>query len=62
MAEVTEGPVPSEAFERYPGQWVALRDGVVIAAAHDLAALEEDERVQPSDALFAVPEPHTLRF
>ncbi len=62
VAEFSQSPVPSEAFERFPGKWVAIRGGDVVAAADTLQALTADERVEDSDIRFRVPEPDAHFF
>jgi hypothetical protein len=57
VAEISPQPVPAEAFERFPGRWVAMHDGEIIADATTIEELETDERVTPEDMLFRVPEP-----
>jgi hypothetical protein len=56
VAEISGPPVPSDAFDRFPGQWVAVRDGEIIADASTLEELEADSRVTEADACFRVPE------
>jgi hypothetical protein len=58
-ATVSKPPVPQEAFERFPGRWVALRDGKVVADAETKEKLRGDDRVELTDALFRVPETAT---
>jgi hypothetical protein len=53
---VSLAPVPSEAFEDHRGQWVAVREGVLVAAASDCEGLLSDPRVAGDDTLFHVPE------
>ena len=53
--EVARSPLP-EGVERYAGQWVALRNGEVIAAADDLNDLIGREDVLSSDVFYRVPE------
>jgi len=55
--EISPPPVPVGVFERFPGRWVALRDGDVVANARTLEELEADERATAADTLFRVPEP-----
>jgi hypothetical protein len=57
VVEISPPPVPAEAFERFPGCWVAIRDGDIVADAHLLEDLEADTRVEITDTLFRVPEP-----
>jgi hypothetical protein len=57
VIEISPPPVPAEAFERFPGRWVAIRDGTIVAHAHDLEDLEADDDVAITDVLFQVPEP-----
>lgn len=52
-------PVPQEAFERFPGRWIALRAGEIVADADTREELQHDERVESTDALYRVPEPST---
>jgi hypothetical protein len=56
---VSKPPVPEEAFELYPGRWVALRCGEVVAVAETREKLQKDERVESSDILFKVPDAST---
>lgn len=58
-AEVSKSPVPQEAFERFPGRWIALRDGGIVADAATDNELRQDERVESTDALFRVPDAST---
>ena len=57
VVEISPPPVPADAFERFPGLWVAIRDGSIVAHAHDLDDLEADDDVAITDTLFQVPEP-----
>lgn len=57
VVEISPPPVPAEAFERFPGRWVALRDGDTVADARTIEELEANERVATTDTLFRVPEP-----
>ena len=50
-----ERVMPKEDLTPYAGQWVALRDGHVVAAELDPIALREREDVLPSDDLMPVP-------
>lgn len=59
IAEVSKSPVPQEAFDRFPGRWIALRDGEIVADAATDDELRQDDRVQSTDALFRVPEAAT---
>jgi hypothetical protein len=43
----------------YAGQWVALRDGEVVASDLDAVALRYRPEVLPTDALLPVPDPGT---
>jgi uncharacterized protein DUF5678 len=57
VVEISPPPVPAEAFERFPGRWVAIRDGDVVADGRLLEDLEADQRVEITDTVFRVPEP-----
>jgi hypothetical protein len=58
MPGTVEQPALSlEALGQYAGQWVALRDGQVVAAAETLEELRENPGVRRDDAVFVVPEP-----
>jgi hypothetical protein len=56
-AQLAQPPVPSEAFEQYPGRWVAIRGDEIVAVADDVEVLRADPKVRGEDALFLVPEP-----
>jgi hypothetical protein len=57
VVDISPPSVPIEAFDRFPGRWVALRDGVIIADARTLEELESDDRTESTDTVFRVPEP-----
>ncbi len=57
VAQLSQSPVPSEAFERFPGKWIAIRSGEIVAAADTLELLTADEQVRDTDIRFRVPEP-----
>ena len=60
---VAQAPLPTEAFEKYAGQWVAIRDGKVVAASEDFDSLVQDERVdKEADILCHVPRSSTYFF
>ncbi len=60
---VSNPPVPEEAFERYAGQWVAVRAGrEIVAAAETLEELRENPAIVETDAFFHVPESGSLFF
>ena len=44
-------------LEPYDGQWVAVRDGRVVAHADDEPALRADPEVQDGDDVYPVGEP-----
>jgi hypothetical protein len=56
VAEISEPPVPSDVFDRFPGRWVAVRQGEAVADAPSLEELEANGRVNESDTCFRVPE------
>jgi hypothetical protein len=56
VVEISEAPVPAEAFELFPGRWVAIDDGHIVADAATLEELDADERVGAADTRFRVPE------
>jgi hypothetical protein len=53
----TERALPEDDLEHYGGQWVALRDGTLVAHAPDLEALQADPAVLPTDDVFPVGDP-----
>ena len=56
MTDVTiDHVVYPEDWETYRGQWVAIRDHEIVAAAEDLGDLYADERVKPGDGVWRVP-------
>jgi len=56
VVEISQPPVPAEVFDRFPGRWVAVDDGEVVADAATLEELEADERVGLDHTRFRVPE------
>jgi len=56
---VSEPPIPAEAFEKHPGQWVAIRHGQIIAAADSIEGLGQNDAVESTDTVFLVPDPST---
>ncbi len=47
--------MPREDLRPYAGQWVALRDGHVVACDIDAVALRNNEAVSETDTLIPVP-------
>ena len=47
--------MPKEDLESYRGQWVALRDGHVVANDLDPVALRDNPEVSEDDTLMPVP-------
>jgi hypothetical protein len=47
--------MPREDLSSYAGQWVALRDGVVVASDIDAVSLRANPGVRKSDTLIPVP-------
>lgn len=54
--------LPREDLAPYAGQWVALREGVVVAADLNPVSLRDNPAVQASDALQPVPTHSTGAF
>jgi hypothetical protein len=50
-----EAVLPKEDLESYGGQWVALRDGYVVASDLDPVALRDNPEVSEDDTLIPVP-------
>lgn len=46
---------PRDDLRDYAGEWVALRDGRVVASNIDAVALRNDPKVRSSDDLLQVP-------
>lgn len=55
--EGDEPSLPAGDLEHYTGQWVAVRNGVVVASAADEAELRADPAVQDGDDVYPVGEP-----
>ena len=49
-------------YEAYGGQWVAIRDHEIVAAAEKLDDLFADQRVRHTDGIWRVPEPGVIHF
>lgn len=47
--------MPRESLAAFRGQWVVLRDGLVVAANIDAVLLYNDDPVRAGDVLVAVP-------
>jgi len=47
--------LPKESLREYAGQWVALREGKVIAADLDAVVLRDKPEVRADDLLVPVP-------
>jgi hypothetical protein len=55
---VSATPEPlSQNLDDYDGQWVAVRDGQVVAHAADEESLRADETVRDGDLLFPIGDP-----
>lgn len=54
-SNIAQSPLPAGASEKYPGKWIAVRAGEVVASADELEDLRADERIEPDDALYHVP-------
>jgi hypothetical protein len=57
--EGEEPSLPEGDLEHYTGQWVAVRDGVVVASAPDEETLRADPAVQDGDDVYPIGEPPT---
>jgi Family of unknown function (DUF5678) len=53
--EAQRNSMPNEDLSSLAGQWVALRDGHVVAYARTLASLRRRDDVRVDDVLVAVP-------
>jgi hypothetical protein len=62
VAEVARSPVPAEAYKDYPNQWIAIRDGKVVAAADGYDELVAHPAVQADDTLYHVPSSSTYFY
>lgn len=54
VAECQQQLVPREDLTSYAGQWVALRDGYVIASALDAVTLSTQPEIYEADVLIPV--------
>jgi Family of unknown function (DUF5678) len=57
VLEHQQAIMPREDLKPYAGQWVALRDGHVVASDLDPVALRDRPDVQDTDTLMPVPPP-----
>ncbi len=55
--EAGERELPPDDLEHYTGEWVALRDGVVVAHDPDPEHLRANPEVRETDDIFPVGEP-----
>lgn len=56
LSETSQPPVPAAVFDQFPGRWVAITRGVVLADAATLDELDADARVADTATRFRVPE------
>jgi hypothetical protein len=56
VVEISPPPVPAEAFERFPGRWIAVRDGKIIADGRTVEDLQANSLIAAGDTFFRVPE------
>jgi hypothetical protein len=52
-----ESSLPPGDLQNYEGQWVAVRDGVVVASAPDEEALRAHPDVQEGDDVYPIGDP-----
>jgi hypothetical protein len=57
VEEEDESRLPEDDLEHYTGQWVAMRDGKVIAHEADAESLQANPAVLPTDDVFPVGDP-----
>ena len=55
LAERQRELAPKEDLSPYAGQWVALRNGYVVASALDAVTLRKEANVREDDVLLPVP-------
>jgi len=55
VVEISQPPIPAEAFEHFRGRWVAISDGHIVADADTLEELDADPRAGADDTRFRVP-------
>ena len=55
-------PLSPEALERYTGQWVAVRNGEVVASGDSYDELRAHEGVTDTDAVYHVPSADSLFY
>jgi hypothetical protein len=55
--EDEESSLPEGDLQHYDGQWVAVRDGQVVAAAADEEALRADPAVREGDDVYPIGDP-----
>jgi hypothetical protein len=60
IREQQEALMPKEDLAPYAGQWVALRDGYVVASDPDATTLRDKPDVATTDLLMPVPPPGLL--
>ena len=52
-----QSSLPPGDLQHYEGQWVAVREGVVVASAPDEEALRADPAVQEGDDVYPIGDP-----
>ncbi len=62
VTERQQAIMPREDLKPYAGQWVALREGHVVASDLDPVALRDRPDVEDTDTLMPVPPPGSDLF
>jgi hypothetical protein len=62
LSTLSQAPVPAYAQRKYADQWIAIRNGRVVAHADSLSALVENKRVHSDDVYHHVPPRATVFY
>jgi len=57
-----QAPLPEGALEKYADKWIAVRNGMVVAAADTYDELQADANVTDDDATYYVPSASSLFY
>ena len=57
MSDQEQAALPEDDLEHYSGEWVAMRDGKVVAHHPQLEELQTNPDVLPADDVFPIGEP-----
>lgn len=62
VAQRQQRAFPEGDVSRYAGQWIAVRDGEVVASGPDIGSVRSDPAVREGDAFASIPSDPSATF